>query len=273
MNYIIDGHNLIGKIEDIQLSDPDDEAKLVLRLINWAAMGENRRVIVVFDGGVPGNLWSSFKSITVRPVFVPQHDSADRWIIDFISNIKDRQAFHIVTSDRAILKQADNRRIPFTLSESFAKQISAERAQLSAPKPPAEPRLRPLLREHELDAWLQIFGGEPKIEVKPYQPRKKPEPEPTPSAEPATPPPATDPNDFVLTPNEVAEWLALFGGEKNIVTIHESSIRAKRKPGKDTSTIRPFTPPPDSPQVDPNSKLSQEDVDLWHSIFGTRRDA
>ena len=270
MNYIIDGHNLIGKIEDIQLSDPDDEAKLVLRLINWAAMGENRRVIVVFDGGVPGALWTSFKSQLVRPVFVPQHDTADRWIIDFISKIKDRQAFHLVTSDRAILKQADNRRIPFTLSDAFAKQIAAERAKFSAPKPPEEPRLRPLLREHELDAWLHAFGGEPTIEVKPYQPRKKPQPEPVQpsSAESATPPPATDPNDFVLTPDEVSEWLELFGGEKNIVTIHESSIRAKRKPGRETSTIRPFIAPADAPKVEPNSKMSQEDVDLWHSLFG-----
>ncbi len=32
MHYLIDGHNLIAQISDISLDDPDDEAKLVLRL-------------------------------------------------------------------------------------------------------------------------------------------------------------------------------------------------------------------------------------------------
>ncbi|HFC11885.1 MAG TPA: hypothetical protein ENJ56_03500, partial [Anaerolineae bacterium] len=84
MNYLIDGHNLIGKIADIQLSDPDDEAKLLLRLINWAAVGKNRRVIVVFDGGVPGVQWANFKSERVRPIFVPKGKTADAWLIKFM---------------------------------------------------------------------------------------------------------------------------------------------------------------------------------------------
>ena len=133
MNYLIDGHNLIGKIEDIKLSDPDDEAKLLLRLINWTAVGKNRRVVVVFDGGTHGTNWSSFKSDRVRAVFVPQGKTADSWLINFMRNEvkKNVKAFHLVSSDLEIIRQAENRRIAHSKSEDFAEALADERRNLS----------------------------------------------------------------------------------------------------------------------------------------------
>ena len=53
MAYLIDGHNLIGQLPDLSLNDPNDEAKLVQKLIGFAAR-QQKRVVVVFDSGLPG---------------------------------------------------------------------------------------------------------------------------------------------------------------------------------------------------------------------------
>ena len=53
MPFLIDGHNVIAALPDIELEDPHDEAKLVFKLRAWTGR-ERRKAIVVFDGGVPG---------------------------------------------------------------------------------------------------------------------------------------------------------------------------------------------------------------------------
>lgn len=268
MNYLIDGHNLIGKIEDINLSDPDDEAKLVLRLINWAVVGKNRRVIVVFDGGVEGVQWANFKSERVKTVFVPRGKTADEWLIRFMkNNVKNVKEFHLVTSDRAILKQAENRRIPATLSEQFADAMAVERANLSQiAQEPKQEQERPLLKAHEVDAWVQFFGGEQQIELKPYQPRKR---KPKPKPEPVSAETSSQPREKgLLSPDEVAEWLNLFGGEPTIISYREPNARAKASPHSQPNQRKTLKPTRKGPKVDPDKPISQEDVDLWHTLFG-----
>jgi predicted RNA-binding protein with PIN domain len=49
MSYIIDGHNLIGVMPDIQLSDPDDELRLLARLRAYRAKSGSRPMVVFFD--------------------------------------------------------------------------------------------------------------------------------------------------------------------------------------------------------------------------------
>ena len=55
MALVIDGHNLIGVLPDIQLGEPDDEARLLARLRGYRShSGQN--LIVFFDSGdFPGN--------------------------------------------------------------------------------------------------------------------------------------------------------------------------------------------------------------------------
>ena len=53
MPLLIDGHNLIGQMPDIDLADPDEESKLVHRLKRYCRQ-HNRRATVVFDAGLPG---------------------------------------------------------------------------------------------------------------------------------------------------------------------------------------------------------------------------
>ena len=53
MPFLIDGHNVIAALPDIDLEDPHDEAKLVLKLRAWTGQAR-RKAIVIFDGGIPG---------------------------------------------------------------------------------------------------------------------------------------------------------------------------------------------------------------------------
>lgn len=268
MNYLIDGHNLIGKLPDIDLSDPDDEAKLVLKLINWSAVGDNRRVIVVFDGGVPGPQWVRFRSEQIKTVFVPRGQSADSWLIKFMKReVRDPRRFMVVTSDHAIIKVARQIGIKQVSSDQFADDMLDEMARLlqgdTVDDPvSAEPPLKPIPRDdpkrlspEEVDAWLDLFGGEQHVELKPYRRRLEPPPPPPPSE--TEPPPPTDPDDLLLTPDEVSEWLALFGGEPEIKRSDKGDSAEK------SATKRPAS---SDPKRDP--RLSQDDIDLWQSLFG-----
>jgi predicted RNA-binding protein with PIN domain len=264
MNYLIDGHNLIGKLPDIKLSDPDDEAKLVLKLINWAAVGVDRRVIVVFDRGMPGVQWARFRSDTIKTVFAPDGNSADNWLITFMKReVRDPRQFTLVTSDNAIVKVAQRLRINQISSDQFADDMIDEMARLlqgdyAVENDPAP--LKPLPREdpkhmsdEEVAAWLNLFGGEQQVELKPYQRRRQPvQPVVQPTADDNQS--SADPDDFVLSSADVAEWLALFGGEP--------AVNVKQGKGGKSAETTSKQPPAKSPH------LSQNDVDMWLSLFG-----
>ena len=68
MPFLIDGHNVIAALPDIDLEDPHDEAKLVLKLRAWTGR-ERRKAIVVFDGGIPGGYSRTLSTVSVRVVF------------------------------------------------------------------------------------------------------------------------------------------------------------------------------------------------------------
>lgn len=259
MNFLIDGHNLIGKLPDIQLSDPDDEAKLILKLINWSAVGKNRRVVVVFDGGVPGNHWSAFRSERVKTVFVPQGKTADSWLIRFMrTQVRNPQAFTLISSDNEIIKAARAKRIPFIKSDLFAAQMSDDieaMFRLEAASDERAPEPAPIPTQ-EVDNWLSMFGGERDVTINPYKP--KPKPAPKPEAAETKKQTTPDADDFMLNSDEVSDWLALFGGEP------EEKVTKPSRPTPSTTKKQP-KPPREKP-ADP--RISQDDTDLWLSLFG-----
>ena len=59
MTLLIDGHNLIGAMPDIDLAQSDDEHQLVLRLRTYCGEGR-RQVTVVFDSGWAPHLHGIF---------------------------------------------------------------------------------------------------------------------------------------------------------------------------------------------------------------------
>ena len=84
MPLLIDGHNLIGAMPDIDLTQSDDEHQLVLRLRTYCADGR-RQVTVVFDSGPgPVPLWNlSGAGVTVR--FAPLGVEADQVIVRMVA--------------------------------------------------------------------------------------------------------------------------------------------------------------------------------------------
>ena len=105
MPLLIDGHNLIGRLPDLHLDDPHDEAKLVLRLRAYAAR-TRKRITVVFDHGLPGGESLPLSSAGVKAIFASAGRSADRVLQERIKEDEARLAdFEAAVRDMKIPEQ------------------------------------------------------------------------------------------------------------------------------------------------------------------------
>jgi predicted RNA-binding protein with PIN domain len=105
MAYIFDGHNLIGVLPDIQLADPDDEARLLVRLRAFKARARTGPMIVVFDpsplGSAPGRpAIGSDTGIEVR--FAEPGQTADDAIVAFLRGVSQPGQYAVVTDDQEL---------------------------------------------------------------------------------------------------------------------------------------------------------------------------
>jgi len=154
MPLLIDGHNLIGKMPDISLEDPDDEAKLVSRLKAYCSR-THKRATVVFDQGLPGGTSHVLSSSVVKAIFAPAGRVADGILKERIRKSRDPQGLIVVTSDHEVARAAEARRARVIRSEDFARQIeSSSSGEISggAGKPGAT------LGEDEVSEWLRLFN-------------------------------------------------------------------------------------------------------------------
>jgi predicted RNA-binding protein with PIN domain len=154
MPVLIDGHNLIGQLPQLSLSDPDDEAQLVMLLRRYATRRKGRKVVVVFDGGVYGHP-DNLNGYGVETHFAKSPSDADSMLIKRIRAIKRRDEWQVVTSDRAVAGEAEARGIPVVSSQLFAQRLMA----LHQPKASIQTKRndRPLSKE-EIAMWMEIFG-------------------------------------------------------------------------------------------------------------------
>ncbi len=152
MHYLIDGHNLIAKMPGISLEDPNDEAKLVLRLKSWAAGSRRRRITVVFDSGLPGGHSRALSSGSVKVLFASGGSSADAVLIGRIRNVQNPAEYTLVTSDREVIVAAKTRNMPRLSAEAFAAQIQTPN---KSAKPDSD--LEPFLSAEEVEEWLRLF--------------------------------------------------------------------------------------------------------------------
>ena len=159
MHYLIDGHNLIGKMQDIELDDPDDEVKLVLRLRSWSASGRKRKITLIFDQGLPGGEEKGLSSGQVKVIFAPAGRSADSLLLSRIENVRNPGEYTLVSSDRRIIRLAESRRMPVLRSEAFAIRMGQEQAQRMG-NLATESVDDPQMNAGEVEMWLDIFTGE-----------------------------------------------------------------------------------------------------------------
>jgi len=157
MNFLIDGHNLIGQMPGISLSDEDDEAKLVMVLRGFATADRRRSLVIVFDHGVYGHPSLNGYGITCHFARSPQ--DADQQIITRIGKIAQPADWRVVTSDRVVARAASDRNIHVISSHDFVRQLTNPTKQIAAQPAdkPREVRLSPA----QVNEWLRIFGEQP----------------------------------------------------------------------------------------------------------------
>ncbi len=154
MPILIDGHNLIGKLPDIRLDDPDDEAKLVVRLRTYCAR-TNKRVTVVFDHGLPGGPSRELSGGGVKAIFAVAGRTADGILCERIRRARDPRGLTVVTSDHQVIAAAQARGARVVRSEEFAAQLNTPRAVETI-----ETERDVSLSADEVEEWLQLFGNE-----------------------------------------------------------------------------------------------------------------
>ena len=274
MHYLIDGHNLIGKMPDIDLRDPDDEIQLVLRLKSWIAEQKNREATVIFDGGQTGGVSNRLSSRDLTVIFSPPGQIADTLIIRRLKSLKNPRQYTVVSSDRMVSDAAKAVRVKSLKSEEFiaregfvyedVDEATPAKKHQKTPKTPPKPE-DPLLSEAEVSEWLQLFGPVPERKARPLQalkgepsPKKKKKKKPKPRTGQAFQQLAESENPE-LNKSEISEWLALFGPSPTSKTEKKSINTSKRKKKKKTSLT-------DAKRGD--SKLSDEDLADWLAYFG-----
>ena len=155
MPYLIDGHNLIACLPDISLEDPNDEAKLVNKLMGFVAR-ERKLCTVVFDGGLPGGT-STMSTRGVKVIFASaQHINADNVIKRRIGAISDPGNWTLVSSDREVLNFARSHRMKRMTSLQFSQEL---RRVVAAEETRGE-EVNPAVNQDEIDELLDAFGGQ-----------------------------------------------------------------------------------------------------------------
>ena len=165
---LVDGHNLIGQLEDLSLDDPYDEAKLAMAIRSYC-MRSRSKATVIFDNGLPGGVSKQLSNSNVTVIFAPPGVQADSLLMRRARDVlKSPEPLVMVTSDRRILRLAFAYGIETLSSAEFAiligfRPVEAERQPLSPPG--AEPRITfvyekdpdPVVTAQEIAYWLPVF--------------------------------------------------------------------------------------------------------------------
>jgi len=165
MPLLIDGHNLIGQSPDLKLSDPNDEAKLIRRLKQYAARTE-KQITVIFDHGRHvdfAQLWDSQEqhgSVVARWAQVGRQ--ADDVIRDIVGTTKDRRGLTVVTSDGAVASFVRACGVRVLSSSEFHKEMQHALGQQFQPE--AKPART---STSEVDEWLKVFKEPTRSSVAP----------------------------------------------------------------------------------------------------------
>jgi len=151
MPYIIDGHNLIPKIQNLSLTAIDDEIQLIKHLQSFLR-GSSKQIEVYFDNAPPGqSRKQNFGRVTAY--FVRQGRTADDAIRMRLQELgRAARTWTVISSDREVLAAAREARAKMLRSEQFAKQLS----QTSIDQQAGE-NTEPRLSTEEVDEWLRLF--------------------------------------------------------------------------------------------------------------------
>ena len=290
MPYLIDGHNVIAALPDIDLEDQHDEAKLVLKLRAWTGR-RRRKAIVIFDGGIPGGYSRNLSSSAVRVVFAARrHSTADDIIRERLSRLPDTPNWTVVSSDHEVLDNARQVGAKTIMAQDFADVLNRE---------PDAQKIKPdAISAAEVEAWLAEF----------------PEPPPSPETQSATATSASPPSEKPKAPRSRANRRSrratpggkpvrttrTIGEQVGVESQHPVQQRELKrrteKPDEISAAevdawLEVFHDPPDSTVPPPKRRakpirrkprqlvvnkdagLSAEEVDGWLEVFGDLEEA
>lgn len=155
MPYLIDGHNLIGALPDIDIDDPDDEGKLLILLRGFVAR-KRTKCTVIFDHGLPGGA-SRMSSRSLTVIFASaQHTNADAMIKRRISSIRDVKGWTVVSSDRDVAEYARRHRLRQLTAQEFARELRSPAAPPSA----YDRDEKPAPSQANVDEFMRLFGAD-----------------------------------------------------------------------------------------------------------------
>src|SRR5258706_14865233 len=165
---LVDGHNLIGQLQDLSLDDPYDEAKLAMAIRSFC-MRSKMKATVIFDNGLPGGVSKQLSNSDVTVIFAPSGTQADTLLMRRARELT-RTPFTMVTSDRRILRLAFAYGIETLSSPEFAIMIGFRPVEdddilPDKAQPTAQPRItfvydkdpNPHISPQEVAYWLPIF--------------------------------------------------------------------------------------------------------------------
>jgi predicted RNA-binding protein with PIN domain len=163
MPYIIDGHNLIGALPDIDLAEEHDEDKLILRLRGLAAR-LGKKIIVVFDEGLPGGKDRARTNKSVEVVFASsKRSTADKVIMERIRNTRDGHNWTVVSSDREVQAVAKQKKMRILTSQQMVKEM--QKKSHHTKKDPSE-AVHPQISAQEVEEFEQIFSQKMSSDLK-----------------------------------------------------------------------------------------------------------
>jgi predicted RNA-binding protein with PIN domain len=158
MPLLIDGHNLIGQMSDIDLADPHDEAKLLARLQSYHRL-THEPITVVFDPGDVQGVGRPRAMAGVSVIYAAHGEDADAVLIRRIERDRAPRQLTVVSSDRRIMGVAQVCGAQVVKSRDFAATLD----ETLNPTPRAEPvDDKPATTSDDVDYWLGIFKEPPK---------------------------------------------------------------------------------------------------------------
>lgn len=152
MQWLIDGHNLIGQLPNLHLDDPHDEEKLLELLRSFR--GRTRDTLtVIFDPGAAYRTGKPRRSGGISVRFAARGQTADQVIMGRLRKVKNPQGVMVVSSDRAVQQAAQQARVRVMSAQEFGQLLLNPPAEVEA-----DSRANVQLSPDEVETWLAIFN-------------------------------------------------------------------------------------------------------------------
>lgn len=279
MPYLIDGHNLIHYLNDIQLDDPHDEAKLVIKLRGFCAVNR-KKIIVVFDHGLPGG-YSQLSTPSVMVIFASaKRTNADSVIRERIGSIRDVKGWTVVSSDNEVLESATSAGMRGMKCIDFADIMTRPKPE----KPHKGINSNVMVSPQEVEEWLELFGVEadetfidqvtqrradnPPRYIKREIPRVSDDSKPSIIKRRKARPQKRDLSKIKNADDEVAQWMDIFGENPEREATDKPQkfhIRGKQTPETEPDNS---TDEINEAVKGGNLTVSENSVEAWLEVFG-----